>query len=97
MIPFPNAIAGILIGAINDAWLLRLLIPFGWGFVYLLYISITDADRRTAHVQNAEKPDHRPRFGLSPLMAFYTIEYGTALVTSLNFSIISGAIRDLAF
>ena len=97
MIPFPNVIAGALIGAINDGWLPRFLIPFGWAFVYLFYVSLKDPDRRTAHLQHAEKTDCSPRFGLSPMMAFYVIEYGTASVTSLIFSIIFGALRDLAF
>ncbi|MBW2004751.1 MAG: hypothetical protein JRI72_09080, partial [Deltaproteobacteria bacterium] len=54
MIPFPNVIAGILIGITNDAWIARLILPFGWGVAYCIYTSITRRDRRdefVAHVK----------------------------------------------
>jgi len=34
VIPFPNVIAGILIGVFNETWLARLILPFVWGLVY---------------------------------------------------------------
>ena len=93
--PFPNVIAGILIGIVNDTWLSRLIIPFIWGFVFCIYTSIFRRDKRDVFITNAEIHDIKAKWGMSNVQAFYFIEYFTASFTSLLFSIISGFIKGL--
>lgn len=38
MIPFPNLVAGILVGIANDSCVARLVVPFIWGIVFCVYI-----------------------------------------------------------
>ena len=93
MIPFPNAIAGIAIGLVNDSWINRLLIPFVWGFVWCVYVSILETSKREIFItRHQDKP---VKFGMSAFQAFYFVEYLTALQTSLIFSIIFGGFREL--
>jgi hypothetical protein len=93
MIPFPNVIAGILIGIANDTWLARLIIPFAWGIVFCIYTSIARRDKRDAFVTKSENLGREAKWGMSHVHAFYFVEYMTASFTSLLFSIISGFIR----
>jgi len=39
--------------------------------------------------------DRKARFGMSHILSFYFIEYATATSSSLFFSIIAGAIREM--
>jgi len=95
MIPFPNVIAGILIGIANDMWLARLTVPFIWGIVFCIYTSIFRRDKRDVFIANAEMRDRKAKWGMSHTQAFYFVEYMTAAFTSLVFSIISGFIKGL--
>jgi hypothetical protein len=95
MVPFPNVIAGILIGIANDNWLSWLIAPFGWGLCFCVYESFTWSDRRTAFIENAQSLGRTLKFGMSPRMAFYFVEYSTAVCTSLLFSAMSGLIKKL--
>ena len=95
MIPFPNVIAGILIGIANDTWLARLIAPFMWGVVFCFYTSIVRRDKRDAFISNAKMRDKKAKWGISHVQAFYFVEYMTASFTSLFFSIISGFIKEL--
>ena len=89
-----NVIAGILIGIANDTWLARLIIPFVWGIVFCVYTSIARKNKRDAFIAKAEMRNRKANWGLSPMQAFYVIEYNTASFTSLSFSIILGFIKD---
>lgn len=93
MIPFMNVIAGILIGVFNDTWLSRLVVPFIWGVVFCIYVSIVHRERRDAFIANAEMHDRKARWGMSHMQAFYFTEYMTATFTSLALSVISGLIK----
>jgi len=95
MIPMPNAIAGVLIGLVNDAWLARVLAPFGWGAVFCIYTSITRRDQLDASVAQGEMRGRKARGRMSHAQAFYFIEYATATTTSLIFSVVAGAIKAL--
>jgi len=95
MIPFPNIIAGILIGVANDTWLARLIVPFVWGIVFCIDTSIFRREKRDAFVAKAEVLDRKTKLGMSHAQAFYFVEYWTASFTSLLFSVISGFIRGL--
>lgn len=95
MIPFANVIAGILIGVFNDTWLARLVVPFVWGIVFCIYISILGRKRRDAFIAKAEMNGRKAKWGMSHLQAFYFVEYMTAILTSLAFSAISGLIKGL--
>jgi len=90
MIPFPNVIAGILIGIANDEWLMRIVIPFIWGFIFCFTASITWHDRKSDYIEQAKMLNRPLKFGMSPLLAFYFIEYFTASSTALVFSVIAG-------
>ena len=95
MIPFPNIIAGILIGVASDTWLIRLIVPFVWGIVFCVNTSIFRREKRDEMVAKAERLDRKAKLGMSHAQAFYFVEYGTASFTSLLFSVISGFIKGL--
>ena len=95
MIPFPNVIAGILIGIANDTWLARIIIPFAWGIVFCIYTSIARRDKRDTFLTKSQSLDRKTKWGMSHVQAFYFVEYMTASFTSLLFSIISGLIKGL--
>lgn len=95
MVPFPNVIAGILIGITNDSWFARIIVPFVWGIVFCIYVSVFRRDRRDAYITNAILREVKAKWGMSHIQAFYFIEYMTAVSTSLFFSIISGFIRGI--
>jgi len=95
MIPFPNVIAGILIGVANDTWLARLIVPFVWGIVFCIDTSIFRREKRDAFVAKAEVLDRKTKLGMSHAQAFYFVEYWTASFTSLLFSVISGFIKGM--
>ena len=96
MMPFSNVIAGILIGIANDTWFARLIIPFVWGLAFCIYISILGTGRRDAFIAKAEVHGRKLKWGMSPVQAFYCMEYITASFTSLAFSVLSGAINTTA-
>ncbi len=95
MIPFPNVIAGILIGIASDTWCAWLIVPFIWGIVFCIYTSIARRGERDAFIANAEIQDKKAKWGMSHIQAFYFVEYMTASFTSLFFSVISGFIKGL--
>ena len=95
MIPFPNIIAGILIGVANDTWHIRLIVPFIWGIVYCVNTSIFRREKRDEFVARSKKLDRKTKLGMSHAQAFYFVEYWTASFTSLLFSVISGFIKGL--
>ena len=84
MILFPNVIAGILIGIINDLWVARIIIPFLWGIAWCLYQWVLGGEKITNR--------NIVRWNLSGSQAFYLIEYLTATTTALAFSLFSGII-----
>jgi len=54
MIPFPNVIAGILIGIASDTWFARLIVPFIWGVAFCIYTLIARRGERDAFIANAD-------------------------------------------
>lgn len=90
-----NVIAGIVMGIANNAWIGRLAAPFLWGLVYCVYVSVRSPERREAFIANARERGRALRWGMSPTLAFYFVEYCTATATSLTFSVISGLIKGL--
>jgi len=90
MIPFPNVVAGILIGIINDAWIARLFAPFAWGIVFCIHTSIVRRDELKAFLASAYMSEKKNKWGMNHEQAFYFVEYMTAVSTSLLFSVISG-------
>jgi len=95
MIPFPNAIAGIMIGIANSSWIARLVIPFGWAIVFCVSVSIFERKRRDAYVVNHGGLENKAKWGMSQIQAFYFVEYMTASSTSLIFSVLSGGIKSI--
>jgi len=95
MIPFPNLIAGVLIGIANDTWGARLIVPFVWGIVFCVYTSLFGRDKRDIFIAQKKNLNHKLKWGMSPIQAFYFVEYMTATSTSLIFSVVSGAIKGL--
>ncbi len=91
--PFINVIAGILIGVFNDSWWVRILISFAWGIIFCIYVSIAQSRRRDAFV--AQKGEQKAKGGMSPLQAFYFIEYATSVSTALPIALLSGWIKGL--
>ena len=95
MMPIPNVIAGVLIGSVNDTWLLRILVPFGWGIAFCIYSSIAHRDKLDTFITQAEMKVQNAKFGMSHMISFHFIEYATATVTALVFSVVTGAIRAM--
>jgi len=90
-----SLIAGILIGIANETWIQRLIIPFIWGIVYCIYTSILRRDRLNEYVKNVEARGGELKWRMSPVQAFYFVEYVTAVLTSLTFSLITGVFTEL--
>jgi hypothetical protein len=84
-----------IIGIANDSWFARLLIPFVWGIVFCFFASFLKRDRRDTFIAHQRSLDRKAKWGMSPIQAFYFVEYMTASFTSLVFSLISGAIKSL--
>jgi hypothetical protein len=95
MIPFPNVLAGIIIGIVTDTWFARLVIPFVWGIVFCVYASFFTSGRKDRFVAHQKSLNRKAKWGMSPIEAFYFVEYMTACFTSLIFSLISGAIKSV--
>ncbi len=93
MIPFPNAIAGILIGIANEAWSVLFIIPFIWGIAYCIYVSFTKRENLIIFIEQAKTNNRKGKWGMSHKQEFYFVEYMTASFTSLVFSLISGILR----
>ena len=91
-----NIIAGILIGIVNDTWVARSIIPFGWGVIWCVNLWIRQ-DNLKSSLEHAKKRNSTPKWGMSHTQAFYFIEFSTAVFTSLICSLLSGLIRDLLF
>lgn len=95
MIPFPNVIAGIMIGIVNDVWVARLLAPFVWGIVFCIHTSIVRREELNAFVAWAYMSEKKNKWGMNHKQAFYFVENMTAVSTSLPLSIISGFVKGL--
>jgi len=93
MIPFVNVIAGILIGVFSDSWRVRVIISLVWGIIFCLYVTIAERRRQGAFL--AEKKGQKAKWGMSPLQAFYFIEYTTSVSTALPIALLSGWIKGL--
>jgi len=93
--PFPNLIAGILIGIACHKWGTRLIIPFAWGMGFCVYTSIFEKRKRDLTIAYKQHVNRKIKWGMSPSRAFYFTEYVTATLTSLVFSSLTGAIKDI--
>ncbi len=103
IIPFPNAIAGLLIGAVNDLWLARILLPLVWGTTWCFYQSFyvtnkeireKSAIRRDGWYDNESwSQGFRGFLRTHPVIGFYFVEYFTAFITALVFSVLAGLAR----
>lgn len=82
MIPAPNFIAGVLIGLINDPWTSVALSSIGWSFVFCVYVTLTQNDRKKVTIASFAEKGQRLFLG-SPTITFYAIEFITALATSI--------------
>ena len=96
MIPIPNVLAGIFIGIANDAWLSRLIIPFGWGIIFCIYRSFTAQNEKNHFIAKGQEiHGKKSKWGMSHSQSFYFVEYMTATSTSLVFSAIAGMVKGL--
>ena len=107
IIPFPNAVAGLLIGVVNDLWIARITAPLVWGFTWCVYLWLQSDHsgirkkkviirERWSGDNQAWKHGFRGYLRTHPVLGFYFVEYFTALWTSLVFSVIGGIIRIIA-
>ena len=93
--PFPNLIAGILIGIACHKWGTRLIIPFAWGVVFCVYASIFEKSKRDVTIAYKKHLNRKLKWGMSPTHVFYFGEYVTATFTSLIFSVLAGTIKGI--
>jgi len=92
LIPFPNVIAGCLIGFTVSGWGELLVACVGWAFVFCLYVWIAESNRVALTICAFKERGQRLLFG-SPALTFFAIEWVTALATSLPFAAIVAAVR----
>ena len=93
--PFPNLIAGILIGIACHKWGTRLIIPFAWAVVFCVYSSFFEKSKRDVTIAYKKHLNRKLKWGISPTHAFYFGEYVTATFTSLMFSVLTGTIKGI--
>ncbi len=72
MIPFPNVIAGILIGIANEIWSARFIIPLVWGIVYCIYVSFTKREELNIFIEQA-MINNRKVNGICPTNKNFTL------------------------
>lgn len=94
MIPAPNVIAGILIGVFNAPWISVAYSSIGWSFVFCIYVFLTQRERRRRTVASFEERAQRLLLG-SPVLSFYAVEFGTALLTSIVVGSIVYGLKNL--
>ena len=70
MIPFPNVVAGILIGIVSDTWLVIFIAPFGWGISFCVYAWIARKEELELYIARQESRSKRLKFGMSPITPF---------------------------
>lgn len=92
--PLPNLTAGILIAIANTSWLAVNVVCFGWGLIFCAYVSILESTRTKTTTEKIRIHGNNLLFN-SPLLTFYSVEYFTALMTSLIFSNITYLIKIL--
>jgi len=80
MLPFPNVLAGVLIGAFNSPWSAVLGASLGWGIIWCLYVWI-----RNIHVSRIAFLREQGRYLLfgSPTVTFWAIEWVVGFSTAL--------------
>jgi len=88
-----NVIVGILIGIANDTWMGRIMVPFIWGISWYLRVIFFKREYYEKYLE--ESRGKSLKWGMKPKVAFFFVEYMTALSTSLVFSVIAGFIYDL--
>jgi hypothetical protein len=98
-------LAGILIGALNETWPARFLVPLGWGYFRCMYQWLLKGHRDFSPESAAEKlkldnPNPwaqkiREYLLRHPPFAFYFMEYFKAYTISLFFSVAAGLIKSL--
>ncbi|MFA7165262.1 MAG: hypothetical protein WC124_05370 [Desulfoplanes sp.] len=92
MIPFPNLIAGVLIGSVNSPWFSVAIASIGWSFIFCSYVWITGASED--RIEMFKQRGKRLLLG-SPVLTFYAIEFTTALETSLIFASITFGVKKI--
>ena len=87
MIPMPNVIAGVLIGAVNDTWVGVLATSaVVWPLTFCVYVSFVDSPRL---IDMADK--------LGSRFKAYLVEFWTAALTALPVATIVYLVRRLLF
>ena len=92
-----NFIAGIMIGLTNESWLGCIFSSIGWGIIYCLYKYFFRADEIQNYLKRAKDLDRPLRWGIDPKLSFFIIEFNTAVVSALFFSLLLFGIRLIYF
>lgn len=90
MIPAPNVIAGVLIGAFNTTWTATLLAAVVWPLIFCIYVSVADRRRLGTAAAQLKANGHE-----SPLFKVYFIEFMTALSTAVPVAAVAHLVRSL--
>lgn len=91
-----NVIAGILIGIVNDSWFAIILASLIWAIVWCIYQFI-HKDKFESYIARVKEKNIPPKWGMSYAQSFYFIEYLTASITALIFSVLAQSIKVLFF
>ncbi len=93
-------LAGIVIGAVNETWPARVLVPLGWGYIrcmyqWLLRGHVEFSARMAAESHGQDHPESwsavvRDFLRKHPVLGFYLKEYFMALAIALFFSMLTG-------
>jgi hypothetical protein len=87
----PNFLAGLLVALAVRTWANLFIGCLGWAFVFCAFLWI---EGRREEMEIYYYREHPNRL-LSPLLTFYTIEWKTALIISLVFSVPIFIIRNM--
>lgn len=87
-----NVVVGILIGVVNDSWAVIVLASFLWGLVWCVYQSIHKSKFEGYRARIKDR-NLLLKWGMSYAQSFYFIEYSTASITALTFSILTKFVK----
>jgi len=93
--PFPNLIAGLLIGIVCDEWGERLISPFAWGILFCIYSAIFERAKDNISTADKRSLNYKVKWGMSFRQAFFFVKYITATFTSFIFAMLAGAIKGI--
>ena len=92
--PFPNLIAGILIGVVNDSWIAVLIGCAIWPFIFCAQVAILEKERAVQSIEDI-KINAQKIFMNSATLTFYAMEFFTGFITALVVGVITHLLKNI--